>query len=107
MFIQVNTDGVLTFTNKSLPFSNDKFPINTDYEIIAPFWADVDTTGTGDITYRKTTDANLLQRANDHVKRAFPTVTFLPKYLFIATWDHVGFFEAQTMKVCTFDFSIT
>ena len=78
-----------------------QFPAVTNYKIIAPYWADVDTTRIGNITYRMTTHADLLRRANNHIRRGFPTKTFSSNYLFIATWDHVGFFDAQTEKVCT------
>ena len=76
-----------------------EFPIRADSKMIAPYWADVDTSGIGNVTYRMTTDAELLQRADDHIRRAFPTKTFSSNYLFIATWDHVGFYLSQTIKV--------
>ena len=66
---------------------------------MAAFWADVDTRGTGTISYRETNNTDLLQRASSHIKRAFPTIAVSLDYLFIATWDHVGFFDKQSMKV--------
>ena len=98
-FIQVNTNGALSFTTSISEYTDDQFPTDTGYKTIAPFWADVDTTGIGNVTYRVTTDADLLRRANDHVRRGFPDKTFSSNYLFIATWDHVGFWDAQTRKV--------
>ena len=80
-------------------YETDEFPTQRDYQMIAPYWADVDTSGIGNVTYRMCTDAELLRRADDHIRRAFPTQTFSSNYLFIATWDHVGFFDAQTEKV--------
>ena len=66
---------------------------------MAVYWADVDTRGTGNVSYRESRDTDLLQRTSGYIKRAFPTLTFSPTYIFIATWDHVGFFDSQTIKV--------
>ena len=95
----MNTNGALSFTNPISQFTPEAFPTNATEEIIAPFWADVDTTGTGDISYRETTNTDLLQRANDDIRKAFSSITFSSKYLFIATWDHVGFYDSQVNKV--------
>ena len=96
----MNTNGAISFTAAISQYTPDPFPTNTSREIIAPFWADVDTTGTGSISYRETTNADLLQRANSDIRKAFPTILFSSHYLFIATWDHVGFYNSQTAKAC-------
>ena len=96
----MNTNGALSFIDSIHGgYEEDEFPTDRDDKIIAPYWADVDTTGIGNVIYRMTTDADLLQRADNHIRRAFPTKTFSSNYLFIATWDHVGFFDGQTEKV--------
>ena len=95
----MSTNGALSFTSPISQYTPEPFPTNAAEEIIAPFWADVDTTGTGSISYRETTNADLLQRADNDIRRAFSTITFSSKYLFIATWDHVGFFNSQVNKV--------
>ena len=95
----MNTNGALSFTNPISQYTPEAFPTNATEEIIAPYWADVDIRGTGNISYRETTDTNLIQRADNDIRRAFPTITFSSKYLFIATWDHVGFYNSQVHKV--------
>ena len=95
----MNINGALSFTNPISQYTPEPFPTNAAKEIIAPFWADVDTTGTGNILYRETTDADLLQRADNDIRRAFSAITFSSKYLFIATWDHVGFYNSRVHKV--------
>ena len=56
--------------------------------------------------YRVTSDAELLHRAKNDVLQnpiLFPDVdlrNFFPTLLLIATWDHVGYFDQQTDKVC-------
>ena len=97
IFQQVNTDGALSFTKRS-KYTDDEFPV-TNMKLIAPFWADVDTRGIGNVTYRVTTNAELLWRANGDIGRTFLDRTFLSSYLLITTWDHVGYYDAQSKKV--------
>lgn len=75
-------------------------------QIIAPYWADVDTSGSdtsrdpGSVWYRETANADLLQKAKQSISSAFVNhENFVPTYLFIATWDHVGYFSGHTDKV--------
>lgn len=82
------------------------FPLpNRAIPIVAPFWSDVDTRGIGAVWYRQTTDKNLLQRALMDITRdptLFPVLdlhNFSPRLALIATWDHVGYYNAQTDKV--------
>jgi len=69
-------------------------------KIIAPYWADVDTRGTGQVFYRQTTDSSLLARATSEIKAAFPrsqNVTITD--LLIVTWDNVGYYYQKNDKV--------
>ena len=66
--------------------------------IIAPFWANVDTTGTGTVYYRETTSSALLTRATTEIRSVFPN-GFTATNLFIATWDHVGYYSRHTNLV--------
>ena len=69
--------------------------------MIAPFWADVDTRGTGNVFYRQTTDPNLLARATNEIKSAFRTSSNTTiTNLLIVTWDAVGYYSQHTDKVC-------
>jgi len=75
------------------------FPTRLGHDtIIAPFWADVDTTGTGTVYYRETSDPSLLSRAANEIQGTVAT-SFTPSYLFIATWDAVGYYMNRTDKV--------
>lgn len=79
-----------------------KFPIK-GYPLIAPFWADVDTTGEegGEVWYRITADKSLLTRAKNDITTAFYNdPVFEPETLFIATWYKVGYYRNQTRLVC-------
>ncbi|XP_065911625.1 protein mesh-like isoform X3 [Dysidea avara] len=101
--IYVSTNGAISFTRSISTYTPDQFPLNDSKEIIAPFWADVDTTGTGGISYRETTDPDLLSRADEDIKVAFPrSAGFSSSYLFIATWNRVGYYESKVDKTNTF-----
>ena len=68
--------------------------------MIAPFWADVDTTGTGYVWYRTTNNASLLSKAMQDIPYSLCGSKFSPLWLFIATWDHVGYHSSHVDKVC-------
>ena len=77
-------------------------PLNGTDKIIAPYWADVDTRGTGNIYYRQTTDPNLLVRATSEIRTAFPmSQNVIINHLLIVTWDEVGYYDRNTDKVRT------
>ena len=81
-------------------FTPQSFPLGDGRMIIAPYWADVDTTGTGVVWYRETTEASLLTQARNEIQRSFINQRFFePTILFIATWDHVGYFSSQVELV--------
>ena len=98
---QVNNNGDISFTRPVSRFTPESFPISDDLILIAPYWADVDTRETGSVWYRETADAELLARAGDEIQTAFSINQdrFIPTYLFITTWDHVGYYMRQTDKV--------
>ena len=71
--------------------------------LIAAFWGDVDTRGTGTVWYHRSTDNVLLSRASMDIRNAFPAQAdagFTATDLFIATWDRVGYFSQHTDLVC-------
>ena len=88
------------------------FPLGGNRRLVAPFWADVDTTKGGDVFYRETTDPNLLQQATDGVTAAFVDHRqFKATWLFITTWYEVAFYgssginqnKVKDLISCNFD----
>ena len=67
--------------------------------MIAPFWADVDTRGAGYVWYRATNDTALLSKAMIDIRPILSGSNFSPLWLFIATWDHVGYHSNHADKV--------
>ena len=80
-----------SWTPRSLPINNIQF--------IAPYWADFDLTGTGNIFYRQTRDPTLLARATNEIRAAFPMSENVIINLLIVTWDAVGYYSSNTDKV--------
>ena len=92
----MNTNGIISFLAAVNQHSPDPFPLSDRRQIIAPFWADVNTNNGGTISYRQTTDSELLQRATDDVRGAFlDHQRFRATWIFIATWDRVAFYGAS------------
>lgn len=101
----MNNNGVLSFGQTIGQYTPDSFPLGDGRRIIAPFWGDVDTFGTGTVWFRESTDASLLTRARNDIRSAFVNqMSYEPTFMFIATWDHVGYFQAHTDLVNTFVF---
>ena len=101
--VQINDNGMISFGSRYNVRTPLSFPLRSSSAmLIAPYWADVDTRGIGDIYYRQTTDPSLLARATSEIRAAFPasqnvTIT----NLLIATWDRVGYYFQNTDKVCS------
>ena len=75
-------------------------PLSENVQLIAPYWADVDITGIGQIYYRQTNNYTLLARATNEIRKAFPTSQNVnTTNLFIVTWDSVGYYDSRTDKV--------
>ena len=100
VFKKVNDNGVISFNspyNVRTPLS---FPLSGTNQIIAPYWADVDTRGAGQIFYRQSTDPNLLARASRELQTALPSSQNITiTNLLIATWDEVGYYLQNDDKV--------
>ncbi len=80
--LYINNNGNVSFNSPYSSFSSSPFPDPT-YVMVAPFWADVDTRGTGTVQYKIT-----------------PTAMYV-------NWVGVGYFSSQTDKINTFQLIIT
>uniref|UniRef100_A0A669Q3Z3 Nidogen 2 n=1 Tax=Phasianus colchicus TaxID=9054 RepID=A0A669Q3Z3_PHACC len=101
----VGTNGVIS--SQDFPgetqYVDDDFP--TDFPVIAPFLADLDTSGgRGDIYYRQDHAPSVLEQAAGYVHAGFPstTGTFVPSSVFVATWEDVGAHGEPPGKLNTF-----
>ncbi|KAM8808003.1 nidogen-2 [Eudromia elegans] len=94
--LYVGTNGVISTQDfpRETQYVDDDFP--TDFPAIAPFLADLDTTGgRGNIYYRQDDSSDVLDRAAGYVRAGFPKAapSFAPTDAFLATWEDVGAYE--------------
>ena len=93
---------MISFTAPVPAFTPELFPIANRF-LIAPFWADIDTRRTGEIYFKETVNGTLLTKARNVIRRATHQVAglsrFRPRWLFIATWYRVGYFDSHTDQV--------
>jgi len=57
--------------------------------MIAPYWADVDTRGTGSVYYKSSTSSSDLNRAAGLISSTYRT-SFRPNRVYVVTWYRVG-----------------
>ncbi|XP_010215856.1 PREDICTED: nidogen-2 [Tinamus guttatus] len=93
---RVGTNGVISTQDfpRETQYVDDDFP--TDFPAIAPFLADLDTTGSrGNIYYRQDDSSDVLDRAAGYIRAGFPeaAASFAPTNAFLATWEDVGAYE--------------
>lgn len=80
--LYINNNGNVSFGSAWGTFSSSAFP-SANYAMVAPFWADVDTRGAGQVWYKVT-----------------PTAVYV-------NWIGVGYFSMQTNMLNTFQLILT
>ena len=104
--LQVNTNGAISFSRPISTYTPRSFPIGGGWELIAPYWADVDTRGgSGVIYYRVATDSGTRNKANSDIRQAFPSSarTFSANWVFVATWVNVKhYLYYRAWRVCSY-----
>ncbi|XP_052827306.1 sushi domain-containing protein 2 isoform X1 [Octopus bimaculoides] len=98
--LYVNTNGIISFTYKESSYTPVDFPRNNSFPVIAPFWADIDIESVGGtVYYLESSDENLLALASAEVRKYFPyRRNYNAKWIFIATWYNVGYYQARDLK---------
>ncbi|KAE8752468.1 hypothetical protein FOCC_FOCC000590 [Frankliniella occidentalis] len=94
--MMVNVNGLLSFLTDIPQFLNLPFPL--EYPVIAPFYANVDTSVSGTVYFHESESVEDLQRASERVRRSFSASTFQPTAVFVATWERVGYFSQGADK---------
>ncbi|XP_039870874.1 nidogen-2 isoform X5 [Simochromis diagramma] len=95
--LYVATNGIISAQDLPMEkqYVDDGFP--TDFPVVAPFLADIDTSrGRGQIYYRVTETPSVLNRVAQEVHRGFPDAKFTPTHAVVATWENVPAYEEQT-----------
>ncbi|XP_021357021.1 nidogen-2-like [Mizuhopecten yessoensis] len=104
--VYVNNNGHLSFESE-LPVYQANFVLPSRFKLIAAFLADIDTTHAGSVYYRESTETALLEKAAQDIQAQFEGFeTYIPRALFVATWDNVGFFRTNDTALNTFQIVI-
>ncbi|CAH2318184.1 hypothetical protein AB205_0044100 [Pelobates cultripes] len=106
LYVVLLGSNLFTVTRTAFWSSHD-IPLPSGSPIIAPFWADVDNEITGDIYYRQSSDLNLIARATSDIRSYFNYPTFTSQWVFVATWDRVGYYGSKSNKTNTFQVVLT
>jgi len=108
----VNNNGNITFTSSLPDFTPFVFPSGN--KVIAPYFADVDTTGPPDVSGDGLDDVYFSERTNQSDLRGISTIVnkafggaFAATSAFVATWDHVGYYSSNVDKLNTFQVVLT
>uniref|UniRef100_A0A7N5ZYA1 Nidogen 2a (osteonidogen) n=1 Tax=Anabas testudineus TaxID=64144 RepID=A0A7N5ZYA1_ANATE len=94
--LYVATNGIISAQDLPMEkqYVDDSFP--TDFPVVAPFLADIDTSrGQGQIYYRVTETPSILNRVAQEVQSGFPDAKFTPTHAVVATWENVAAYEEQ------------
>jgi hypothetical protein len=99
---------VISFLREVSQYTPDPFPLGDDRRLIAPFWADVDTTRGGVVYYRETQDLAIRTRASEEIRKYFVRQRgFLAKWVMIVTWLDVASFGGSSFpNVCDANYAI-
>ncbi|XP_061539466.1 nidogen-2 [Phycodurus eques] len=95
--LYVATNGIISAQDLPMEkqYVDDGFP--TDFPVVAPFLADMDTSGgRGQIYYRVTETPSVLNRVAQEVHQGFPDAKFTPTHAVVATWENVAAYEEPT-----------
>ena len=70
---------------------------------LAPFWADVDTRGSGRVVYKaikRSENTSLTSHIESTVATSLTNLEdFTATWVLIVTWDHVGYYSGNSDKV--------
>ena len=103
--LHVNNNGNVTFDGAMSTFT----PFNltgTGRILVAPYFADVDTRpSNGGYVWYGERGVGALTGASSTINTAFGGA-FAATYGYVATWDHVGFYDENTNSLNTFQLSL-
>ena len=90
--MQVSANGIISFNDPFTSVIPSLFPLSSDAELIAPYWAHADIFSAGTVFYRETNDSDILSSTNSYVRSFFPEFSsFSATTVFIVTWEAIGY----------------
>ena len=98
--IQVNTNGVISFNQSYLSFTQQSLPVSLRLPpLILPFWIDIDIGCQGEIYFRQATNNETLKQAKLLLYDHRPASRFNPTLVFIATWRNVRPYPCSSSSI--------
>ena len=98
--LQIGDNGIISFNSPYNSHTPASLPLYW-YSFIAPYWADVDISRTGEVFYRQSTNSSLLARASREIENELAlTQSIEIEHLLIVTWNAVGYYYRGSDKVC-------
>ena len=105
--MQVSANGIISFNDPFTSVVPSPFPLSSDDELIAPYWAHADINSAGTVFYRETNDSDILSRGNSEVRFFFPQFSsFSATTGFIVTWEEIGYAfggDERVSFLCAYD----
>ena len=99
VILQVNENGLISFLTEISTFYNVQFPM--DYPVIAPFYADIDTRGVGQVYWRASTQEEDRDRAANLVGKYYSTAEFQPREVVVVSPHCVREGRVEHLEVVT------
>ena len=95
---------MISFLSQVSQYTPDAFPLPDNRLLIAPFWADIDTTNGGVVYYRETQDFSTRARVSDEIRKYFVRQRrFKAKWVMIVTWLNVAAFGGSSWPNVIYD----
>ena len=88
---------MISFLREVSQYTPDPFPLGSNRRLIAPFWADVDTTNGGVVYYRETQELAIRKRVSEEIRKYFVRQRkFSAKWVMIVTWLNVAHYGGSS-----------
>ena len=93
-YLQVSTNGVVSFGDPFTNPSSSPFPLSTNDILIAPFWDDSNVESGGQVLFRLSDNQTLLKQVGSIINDRLE-YDFTPTMLFIVTWNRIPEFRGS------------
>ena len=102
--MQVSANGIISFNDPFTSVIPSPFPLSSNVELIAPYWAHSNITSAGTVFYRETNNSDVLTRASNDVRLFSESSSFSATTVFIVTWEGIGYAggTADRVRFCMF-----
>ena len=79
-------------------YSLDNFPGPSDYSVVAPFAADIDTSSNGYVRYSESFSTTVMNEVSAHI-RSETEVYFYGTWMMVAEWNNVPLLNGRRVSL--------